>query len=151
MKKLLIAVAVIFVVFVVLILFIGRTFYPDNVAKTAPDGGEKGLHTRYYTTDLEHARESVTEVINSLSTYGSSWKIRNDKTQPENVITAEVPVIVFTDDLTVTLKQTNNEGEIRVDIISESRVGKSDFGENARHVRKILIALDEKFGKPKSL
>lgn len=150
MKKALIALAALLVIVVVAILFIGRTFYPDNIAETSPDGGKKRLKTRYYTTSLEHARKSVPEVISNLSTYGSNWKIKNDGTQIENVITAEVPVIVFTDDLTVSLKPTETEGEVQIDVVSKSRVGKSDFGENARHVRKLLEALDEKFGKPNS-
>lgn len=147
MKKVIIAIVVILVLFVVAVLFIGRTFYPDNVAETALDGGKKGLKTRIYKTDLATTRKTVQEIIPTLSTYGGKWKIANDKTQPENIITAEVPVIVFTDDLTV--KLTEKEGEVQVDVVSKSRVGKSDFGENARHVRKILGALDEKLGKDK--
>lgn len=145
MKKALIIIVASLVLFVVSILVIGRTFYPDNVAETALDGGKKDLKTRIYKTDLQTARKTVQEIIPTLSTYGSNWKIANDKTQSENVITAEVPVIFFTDDLTV--KMTEKDSEVQIDVVSKSRVGKSDFGENARHVRKILNALDEKLGK----
>jgi uncharacterized protein (DUF1499 family) len=147
MKKILIILGVVLVIFVVSVLIIGRTFYPDNIAKTSPDGGAKGLKTRFYQTDLETARKTVTEVVQNLTTYGSSWKIVNDKTQTVNTITAEVPVIVFTDDLTVKINETEKEGEVKIDVESKSRVGKSDFGENARHVRKVLNSLDEKLAK----
>ena len=35
--------------------------------------------------------------------------------------------------------------EVTIDAKSNSRVGRSDFGENARHVNQLLNALDEKF------
>ena len=147
MKKTIISIVTFILVIVLSILFIGRTFYPDNVAETSIDGGTKELKTRIYKTDLATARKAVTEVVGNLSTYGSNWKIVNDKTQTENIITVEVPVIVFTDDLTVKFKETENNGELQIDVVSKSRVGKSDFGENARHVRKFLSALDEKLVK----
>ncbi len=146
MKKTLIAVGVFLLVVVMSLFAIGRFFYPDNVAETVPDGGAKGLKTRFYKADQATVRKTVQDVIPALSTYGSNWKIVNDQTQTANVITAEVPVLVFTDDLTVTLKEEKPD-EVRVDVRSASRVGKSDFGENARHVRKLLSALDEKLGQ----
>lgn len=144
MKKILIAIIVLFVVFAAAILIIGRTFYPDNVAETSADGGSKGLKTRIYTTDLATAANVAREIIPTLSTYGGSWKVLDSKDEDSLTtaeIGAEVPVIVFTDDLTATIKDLEN-GEIQVNVRSQSRVGKSDFGENARHVRKFLNALD---------
>ncbi len=148
MKKILIALGILLVVFVVVILVIGRTFYPDNVAETSKDGGVKELKTRIYKTDVETAKKTVKEIIPTLSTYGSNWKLV-DEADGGNItsIKAEIPVIVFTDDLEVKIKQAENEGEVQVDVVSKSRVGKSDFGENARHVRKILSALDEKLAR----
>lgn len=145
MKKILIGVGTFLLVIVLSIFAIGRFFYPDNVAETSIDGGEKGLKTRFYKADLAKARQVVQEIIPTLSTYGSHWKIVNDKTQTDAVIQAEVPVVIFTDDLTIKLQE--KEGKVQVDVRSNSRVGKSDFGENARHVRQILAALDEKLGK----
>jgi uncharacterized protein (DUF1499 family) len=145
MKKTLIAVGTFLLVVILSLFAVGRFFYPDNVAETAPDGGAKDLKTRFYKADPATVRKTVQDVIPQLSTYGSGWKIVNDKTGAENVITAEVPVVFFTDDLTVTIKE--NEDETRVDVRSASRVGKSDFGENARHVRQLLAALDEKLGR----
>jgi uncharacterized protein (DUF1499 family) len=89
--------------------------------------------------------KAVEELVPTLSTYGSSWELI-DKTDVGAVskLKVEVPVIVFTDDLEVTVRSADNEHEVRVDVRSQSRVGKSDFGENARHVRKFLNALDSK-------
>ena len=148
MKKIIIGLVVVFILFVVAILIIGRTFYPDNVAKTSADGGKKGLKTRIYKTELETAKNTVVETIPTLTSYGSNWKIVSE-TDVDKLVTvkAEIPVLMFTDDLEIKIKQTENVGEIQIDAISQSRVGKSDFGENARSVRKLLNALDEKLSK----
>jgi uncharacterized protein (DUF1499 family) len=145
MKKILIILSVVFVLFVVAILFIGRTFYPDNVAETAPDGGKKDLKTRYYKTDLTNAAKTVAEIIPTLSSWGSNWKLTENKTEGDSaIIKAEVPVVFFTDDLEVKIIKTENESEVKVDVRSSSRVGKSDFGENRRHVVQLLDALDKR-------
>lgn len=146
MKKIVIAAVLCVVAFVIAIGVVGRTYYPDNVAETAPGGGEKGLETRFYDADVETVRKGAKEVVGKLSTWGASWRLV-DETEGGSVssIKVEVPVVVFTDDLVVTIK--DERGKSRVDVRSASRVGKSDFGENARHVRKFLAALDERFRK----
>lgn len=146
MKKMLIYIVIVVVVLLIGIFIIGR-FYPNNIAETAPDGGSKVLKTRIYRTDLATAEKTVTEIIPTLSTYGGSWKIigESENAKKGKVIKAEVPVVVFTDDLEVYIKQ-NGEG-VSIDAKSNSRVGKSDFGENARHVNQLLNALDEKLQK----
>ncbi len=145
MKKVLISIGTFILVIILSFFAIANYFYPDNIAETSPDGGEKGLKTRLYIADVEQARKTVQDVIPTLSTYGRSWRIANDKTQTDSVIQVEVPVLFFTDDLTVKIEETKYRGEVQIDVRSQSRVGKSDFGENARHVRKLLNALDEKF------
>ncbi|MEZ5345130.1 MAG: DUF1499 domain-containing protein [Pyrinomonadaceae bacterium] len=145
MKKTIIGILIFLVIAIIGIVIIGRTFYPDNIAQTSADGGEKGLKTRFYKTDLNTAVKAVSDVVPTLSTYGSGWKLVGTnlgKGDAASTIKAEVPVVVFTDDLEVTVKST--EDRVQVDVRSQSRIGKSDFGENARHVRKILEALDEK-------
>ena len=145
MKKIIIAVLVLLAVFIGTVMFVGRTYYPDNVAETAPDGGRKGLKTRFYDQDTNRVREASKAVIGRLSTWGGAWKLV-DETDGGSAakLKVEVPVVVFTDDLEVTIKK--EEEKSRVDVSSRSRVGKSDFGENARHVAKFLTALDEELG-----
>jgi uncharacterized protein (DUF1499 family) len=145
MKKYIIAAVGLIVLSAAGIIFIGRVSYPDNIAETSVEGGKKGLVTRFYTSDVKSVVKAVEELVPTLSTYGRSWELI-DKTDVGAVskLKVEVPVIVFTDDLEVTVRSADNEHEVRVDVRSQSRVGKSDFGENARHVRKFLNALDSK-------
>ena len=53
-----------------------------------------------------------------------------------------VPGGLFTDDLTVTVSPEGNNS--RVVIRSHSRVGRADLGMNARHIRKLQAAMDDK-------
>ncbi|MGI8884651.1 MAG: DUF1499 domain-containing protein [Pyrinomonadaceae bacterium] len=139
-----------FVIVVVVLLtgiFILGRFYPDNIAETAPDGGRKNLKTRIYQTDPATAVKTVKEIIPTLSSYGGNWKIVGESESAEKgkIIKAEIQVVVFTDDLEVYLKET--EKGVSIDAKSNSRVGKSDLGENARHINQLLKALDEKLNK----
>jgi uncharacterized protein (DUF1499 family) len=59
------------------------------------------------------------------------------------MIKAEVPVVIFTDDLRVELNAEG--GETIVNARSASRVGKSDLGENRRHLLQLFEVLDKKF------
>lgn len=60
-------------------------------------------------------------------------------------LTAEVRTAFggFTDDVTVTIVPVSpNEDRARVTIRSRSRVGRGDFGENARHIHALQKAMD---------
>jgi uncharacterized protein (DUF1499 family) len=60
-------------------------------------------------------------------------------------IRCEVPVLFFTDDLTITIREQNEQ--THVDVESRSRVGRGDFGENRRHIIQVLHALDARMNK----
>lgn len=132
-----------------------RMIYPTNIAETAPDHKETPLQTRRYPLkgDLKQMRQEVEKIIPQLSTsvWGGKWKSaapkEGDSAENKEIIRAEVPVVVFTDDLWVELKQEGNE--VVVNARSNSRVGKSDFGENRRHLLQILAEIDKRFGAEK--
>ena len=52
---------------------------------------------------------------------------------------------LFTDDMTFRV-ESNGEGGSIVFVTSRSRVGRSDFGQNARNIRKFFAALDRNLG-----
>jgi len=115
---------------------------PGMEAKTSPENPDARLRTRLYKAGVEDVRQSTLELIPGLRKYGSHWRVIESESQ--NEIVAEVPVLVFIDELKVTLTAENDL--TRVDIYSKSRFqGGSDLGENRRHVLQLLAALDEKF------
>ena len=59
-------------------------------------------------------------------------------------IVAEVPVLGFVDDISITIQPTGEQAtDYRVDVYSASRVGAADFGENGRHIVQFFRALDK--------
>ncbi len=145
MKKILIGTTVFIVIGILSIVLIGRIFFPDNIAETSPDGEPKNLKTLYLEDEPGNVAKIVEEIVPTLTTYGSAWKIvAKTETGDSFVFKVEVPVVVFTDDLQITIQKPKDIELVSVDVRSQSRVGKSDFGENARHIRKFLAVLDEK-------
>jgi len=117
---------------------------PTNIAETSEK--DEALKTRHYKTDLQNFVAETEKIIPTLSTYRENWRIVESKTENNSaVIKAEVPVVIFTDDLEIKANFQIEKGETTVDVHSASRTGNSDFGENRRHILQILEALDEKF------
>lgn len=123
-----------------------------NIAETAAEHAEASLRTRLYAADIEVVQREVECLILTLRTYGRRWRLvssaqRDDTTSlGERVINVEVPVFIFTDDLRIRLKhQSKDKGVVMVNVRSASRVGKSDLGENKRHIIQLLRAMDAKF------
>lgn len=143
MKKILI-IAAVFAIPLLIIFILARIVFPGNISETKIDNEDGDLKTRTYNADLQTVFETVKQLVPTLSTYGGNWKLGEAKIESGTAtVKAEVPVIVFTDDLKISLKQT--DGKTLVDVYSNSRVGQSDFGENRRHTLKLLKVLDEKF------
>jgi len=112
---------------------------PSNRAQTAPDAPDPALQTRVYAAPMEQVADKVRAL--QISTYGRSWKLDESASQTPNKIAFRVPVIIFTDVLTLTLQSAGND-KTRLDVESHSQVGQGDFGENRRHIKQLLNALD---------
>lgn len=120
---------------------------PGNVAETSDTPKEETLKTRRYKTDLKNFIAETEKLIPTLTKYGQNWRfISTTADEKTATLKAEIPVVLFTDDLEIKAENDAEKGEIVVNIRSNSRVGKSDLGENRRHVLQLLAALDEKFG-----
>ena len=129
------------------LLLLTRSLWPTNVAETAPNHAEEALRTRRYRTELKPFADEAQKIVPQLSSWGKNWTLVGAETgENAAVVKAEVPVVVFTDDLMIKAEKDAATGETIVNVRSNSRVGKSDFGENRRHVLMILEAFDEKFG-----
>ena len=142
---------------------------PSIEAQTSSDAKDARLRTRRYQAAIGEVWRVTQTIIPQSRKYGARWRIaqlqQGEKVvglfvKPpkfinegsigvENKIAAEVPILFFTDFLVVTLRA--EKGFTRVDVHSKSRFpGRSDLGENRRHVLQLLAALDEKFEQLKS-
>jgi len=112
---------------------------PSNRAQTAPDASDPALQTRVYGAPVELVARAVQSV--QVSTYGRGWELDDGTSSEPNKIVFRVPVILFTDVLTVSLQSVGVD-KTRLDVESHSLVGQGDFGENRRHIKQLLSALD---------
>jgi uncharacterized protein (DUF1499 family) len=120
---------------------------PTNFAETRPDHSDPQLRTRIYRAAPDEVASAVREIAPQLRTYGRSWRVtpvlsglRAIGSRDAITVTCEVPVLFFTDDLKVTIREQNKGAQ--VDVESRSRVGRGDFGENRRHIIQLLHAID---------
>jgi len=122
---------------------------PNNTAQTSADSQDEALRTRRYKTDLQTFVGETKTLIPTISTYGQDWKVVSSEVAAGNSasIKIEVPVVIFTDDLEVKADFDTEKSEVIVNVHSTSRVGKSDLGENRRHILQILEVLDKWFLK----
>lgn len=127
---------------------------PQNYAETSEDAGDNALLTRRFKTvkDISALVEDLKFLLSGQTTYGRNWKVAGSEIENDSaVIKAEVPIVIFTDDLEVRLNFAPSKNidsvknEIVVNVRSASRVGNSDFGENRRHIKQILEKLDLHF------
>src|SRR5688500_1383485 len=146
MKKKIIVAIIAGIVLPAAVLSVTRAFFPTNVEETRPDHMDEHLRTRRYRTDPQTFAAEAQKMIPTLSSWGRNWKyVSTAEKENTAVIKAEVPVVSFTDDLQIKVYKDPSAERIFVNVRSSSRVGKSDFGENRRHVLKILQALDAGF------
>ncbi len=126
----------------------------QRYAETTINSDDKDLLTRRYNTakDISVIVEDIKNLLSKQTTYGRDWRVVDSKIENNSaVIKAEVPVVIFTDDLKISLTfepledSDSGKNEIVLNIYSASRVGNSDFGENRRHIKQILRGLDFHF------
>lgn len=111
------------------------TALDTNIAETSLTPEFPELRTRVYNAPAERVLEAVKAAIASRP---ATWTLVSSDTSGH--VHATKRVLTFTDDVYVFL-QTQPSGT-RVDVRSQSRVGKGDFGENRRHVATLLSDVD---------
>jgi uncharacterized protein (DUF1499 family) len=108
-----------------------------SVTREYPD-----LQSRLY----DSTPENTTLLAAAAAALLPRWKVvRTDPAQHIVIYEVRTPLNLFTDDVTVRVEPAGPAGEAsRVQIQSRSRVGKVDLGQNAKHIRELQAAMDEK-------
>lgn len=115
------------------LLWFGGT--PTSI--TTGDGKYSDLTPRVYDAPPAMVAAFTKEATTRLL----GWRVQQGGGDT-NQVSVEVPSGLFTDDLTVTVSPEGNNS--RVVIRSHSRQGPADFGRNARHIRQLQAAMDDK-------
>jgi len=112
-------------------------YLTSNSARTHADHELPELRTRVYPLPPERALELVTRAAN-----GAGWRIA-DLDDDRNRLHAVVitPWFRFQDDVRITLEKAGNNATA-VQVTSQSRIGRADFGANIAHVMELHRGLD---------
>lgn len=120
----------------------------QNDAATTFDNPIVNLRTHRYDLPPQDIYEAALDAVKSSRTYGQPWTISFTEYMPNQElgrISAEVPVLMFVDDISITIQPVGGQTtDYRVDVYSTSRVGEADFGANGRHIVRFFRALDKK-------
>jgi uncharacterized protein (DUF1499 family) len=114
-----------------------KTGFETNMASTSPTPQFPELRTRTYATSPQEVLKATEDTIRSMP----NWTLVSSDPLT-GTIHAEKVFLMFTNDVIVHL--TPDAAKTQVDVQSQSRVGKGDFGENRRHIAQLLWGLDQK-------
>lgn len=115
-----------------------------NIAQTSQSAEDPRLRTRLYSL----SRETVWTTVQQLAGAQPGWTVvSTDPTSGELKAEARTRLLKFVDDVTIHVRPTSGQ-RISVDMHSRSRVGKGDFGANARRIGSFLSALDSALARP---
>jgi uncharacterized protein (DUF1499 family) len=141
-----------FIAFAVLValtvtgLLVAASIWPViNEVETGTTAEYPEIQPQYYTTDPQRVFEESRGGIEALDNWtlvsedSATWTLEAER---------ETAVFGFIDDVEVTIEPVT-EFVTRVHVKSASRIGKGDFGQNARNIREFFAELDERLGAVK--
>lgn len=110
-----------------------------NRAETRPDHPNPALRTRHYHLSAETFLITFETLLNDLP----RWRMLDVNQRTGNMIAQrKTPLFRFVDDIQISIRETD-QSHLTLNIRSASRVGKGDFGQNARNIQELLKRLDE--------
>ncbi|HIE64462.1 MAG: DUF1499 domain-containing protein [Nitrospira sp.] len=114
----------------------------NNRAETKPDHSDTSLRTRTYTATYESFFETAAHVTGWLP----RWEVVEQDIENGKIrATRQTRIFHFVDDVEISVKRVN-ENTLTLDVLSTSRVGKGDFGQNGRNIREFLKGIDGEIG-----
>jgi len=117
-----------------------------NIAQTSQNAEDPRLRTRLYPL----SRETVWTTVQQLAGTQPGWTvISSDAAEGQLKVESRTRLLKFVDDVTIHVRPASGQ-TISVDMHSRSRVGKGDFGTNARRIGAFLAALDSALAPPRA-
>lgn len=112
----------------------------ESGVETEPDHEDPSLRTRTYGVPYDRVwRASL-----AIASERRGWTIvRTDDLEGSIEIEAKTPVLRLVDDVEIRIG-LDPDGQTRMDVVSESRLGKADLGTNARRVRRFFKHLERR-------
>lgn len=125
-----------------LLFVVPRPWLTSSDVTTGAHPGYPDLQPRRY----DFPPDQTLLFVGSAAARLPRWRVvRTDVPTGTVQIEVKTPLGLFTDDMTVHVTLTGPDGNSSlVTIRSRSRVGRADLGENARHIRALQAAMDDK-------
>jgi uncharacterized protein (DUF1499 family) len=141
-RKLLLALALVVGLFVTATLVTASMWPVLNVVQTGSTPEYPDLLPQYFSADPKRVYDETERAVIQLD----KWKIAQSRPESGQIeATRETSLWGFIDDVTIEI-HPQTEFVTRVDVRSASRVGKGDFGQNARNVRELQAEIDRRLG-----
>ena len=112
-----------------------------NEVKTSATPAYPEVLAQYFSADPKRVFEEAERSVESLE----RWEVVEASAEEGTIEATRESLLGFVDDVTITVKP-ETEFVTRVDVHSRSRVGKGDFGQNARNIRTFQAELDSRLG-----
>lgn len=144
-RKLLVAFALFIGLSVVAVLVASAIWPVINVVETGQTPEYPDVRPHYYSADPKRVMDEAIEAVGDVE---RMTVVKVDRGASTITATRETRLMGFVDDMTVTVSPVT-EFVTEVNVKSASRVGKGDFGQNARNIEDYLGALDERLGAVK--
>lgn len=123
---------------IVLYLVLLKSWPMINVVETGKTAEYPDLQPRHYTASRAQVFDASLHAVNRIPRWGLiSYRPEAGEIRCE----ATTRLLRFVDD--VVIQVTEQGGGALVSVRSSSRIGRSDFGQNARNIRALFDELDQ--------
>ena len=131
---------------VVTAMLVAASIWPViNDVRTGQTPEYPHIQPHYYTAKPRRIYDQAKGAVEKMA----RWKLKEaDPAQMNLHATHRTAVFGFVDDVWVSIEPVT-EFVTRVNVHSKSRIGKGDFGQNARNIRQFLAELDRRLGAVK--
>lgn len=141
-RKVLIALAVVVGLFVTATLVSASMWPVINVVETGRTPQYPDVLPQYFSADPKRVFEESERAVIAID----GWRVESSDSGIGVInATRETRLMGFIDDITINITP-ETEFVTRVDVRSASRVGKGDFGQNARNIRELQTEIDNRLG-----
>ncbi len=144
-RRILIGFAAIIGVLVVGVLAASAVWPVINDVETGKTAEYPDVRPHYYSADPKRVYAEAVETTGDVERMEI---VETDEGAMVITATRTTKLLGFVDDMTITISPVT-EFVTEVNVRSASRVGKGDFGQNARNIRAYLAALDGRLGAVK--
>jgi len=113
-----------------------KKWMTKNLHVTSPNDPNPFFHPRRYRKSKEEVVKAAREVVASLS----GWRVEEYR-ENQGRLHVTRAFFLFLDDINLYITQSL-DGVVQLEMTSQSRAGKGDWGRNERNVRKFLSKMD---------